>query len=827
MKEDRPVNNKSGTRSEETEENILSFLSFAASDTSLDLPFTPNFRTMSGAGSGRRRMQPASTSMQGVLWKRRDVFRNRWRPRWFVLHPQQGILTYYLLNGNSHPTATASTESPPNTPAAVNRRRADSDISLDTIDYDVVPRGSIYLGNASCMVEANESLTRPEERLYALTISDRDTGMHCHLACRSSTARDRWLDKIQEAITQHQIHTSQRSGIASGDYSQSVEPLRVPAAAAVPTLQEESKENATAEEEIICSVTKWTTVASADLTSGIPPPIVAKIDSLLETHLPYATEISHPDFKFAYDEEGVQVSSHKALPILRSTYSVKDHHPAEYLQLLWDFSQAPELEPNVRTQESLRALNKNTSIVHTVYHSMWPTRPRDLCSVAHWRLIENSSNKDTALCLLAFSCPEANKLQPTQDNHVRGTLSISLHVLRPLEGGGCSHTRILSFDMNGNMPKQLKQAILQQQTTLPPRAMDFRLRQMKLEARASKATPVLYRMDYDTMIRATKYTGSHRKPELRHGESVVISPSCNATVDNIFALPQNVSVLTESLVLLAPICSQPLLSMVGLPRLEMVVLCVMMVWCIRWVLMQHLHRHFHLLPPGTTRQLWSRKFTEGTTVCHVTLNTKESLAFLANERNAKIALGEDELPQVEFCHVLLRSISKAIQKHPSLVTRSFPFLPPLYNLDMHWHTSSSNDSRVWIPSTEQYSIQAIANCFACSENLTSQLNWWPRMAFVPACRIWTHLDQGVGPAPGPAPETKNIFSHVADASDFCPISVAVYPAATTRTGKKSHVQRNEYASELSISFQSTDVESCRLFVEEVLMSIQVPELCDA
>ena len=86
---------KSVAQDEETNENVLSLLSFAASETSLELPFSRNFRTMSGTGSsGRRRMQRPSTSMQGVLWKRRDVFRNRWRPRWFVLHPEQGILTY-------------------------------------------------------------------------------------------------------------------------------------------------------------------------------------------------------------------------------------------------------------------------------------------------------------------------------------------------------------------------------------------------------------------------------------------------------------------------------------------------------------------------------------------------------------------------------------------------------------------------------------------------------------------------------------------------------------------------------------------------------------
>jgi len=79
-----------------------------------------------------------------------------------------------------------------------NRRRTlseSSGVSVHTIDCDVVPRGTIYLLGST--VEANEALTLPEEDLYALTITDHENGNHCHLAARTTEARDQWIQKIR------------------------------------------------------------------------------------------------------------------------------------------------------------------------------------------------------------------------------------------------------------------------------------------------------------------------------------------------------------------------------------------------------------------------------------------------------------------------------------------------------------------------------------------------------------------------------------------------------------------------------------------------------
>jgi len=194
----------------ESTRSVLEYLSFEA-DQEMTMPSTP--RRNGSASESARPMH-----MQGILWKRRDVFRNRWRPRWFVLHADQRLLTYYILSNqeSSERVVSGSSTSTP------SRRRSSaafaaassssisvgserigsyrnndesSVLSAQTIDCDVVPRGTIYLFGST--VEANEALTIPQEDLYTLTITDHENGSHCHLAARTLESRDEWIQCIR------------------------------------------------------------------------------------------------------------------------------------------------------------------------------------------------------------------------------------------------------------------------------------------------------------------------------------------------------------------------------------------------------------------------------------------------------------------------------------------------------------------------------------------------------------------------------------------------------------------------------------------------------
>lgn len=209
--------------------SVLEYLSFNADRTTqeMTIPTTPRRRYGSPSSSGPNESS-RSMHMQGILWKRRDVFRNHWRPRWFVLHSDQCVLTYYLLaNQDTEQVVSGGAVSTPSrrrptitygTPSSLsissdtaanstrhnydiqdnNRRRTFSDsssISANTIDCDVVPRGTIYLLGST--VEANEALTRPQEDLYALTITDHENSTHCHMSARTIESRDQWIHRIR------------------------------------------------------------------------------------------------------------------------------------------------------------------------------------------------------------------------------------------------------------------------------------------------------------------------------------------------------------------------------------------------------------------------------------------------------------------------------------------------------------------------------------------------------------------------------------------------------------------------------------------------------
>ena len=177
---------------------------------------------------------------QGVLWKRRDVFKYRWRPRWFVLHPEQGVLTYYLLTVNvseglaspsgrhvpremtTTPRTTAESRLRPSADHPSPRIRTfslDSQVSENTVDYDVVPRGTLDL--RGCRVAPNEKLSKAADHFFAFTIKapPSSTAAEIHLAARTPQSRRVWIERIQRVMDHHQNNSAAVSTASGGSSS--------------------------------------------------------------------------------------------------------------------------------------------------------------------------------------------------------------------------------------------------------------------------------------------------------------------------------------------------------------------------------------------------------------------------------------------------------------------------------------------------------------------------------------------------------------------------------------------------------------------------------
>ena len=433
---------------------------------------------------------------QGVLWKRRDVFKNKWRPRWFVLQPEEAVLTYYLLSKNdgaaaastiSTPlrrssnsnigaiTTTTASSSPTNTggPPAPTQEEATnantiitnaannntivnnnvnhsthsnvselttdlrSIVSENPVDYEVVPRGAIYL--PGCRVGANDALSVPSQGLYVLTIvppgassssnnnnnNNNKDNTHCHLAARTGEARAVWVEKLRRAAFVPAPRVASTQTMTNNNNSNNTNIGN--------TENNRDTNNANDDLNEAADDTSWKSISPQQtLFDNVPETLAARIEQTLENHLehcdddyddddyndPNPTTISthprnHHHWKpiFEHRQEGntrnnnnnnnnnsdtagiitassaYQRQDLQGRTLLKST-AIIPHHPKQVLSLLLDSQRRPDFEANVAHSERLQILNSHTFLDYYAYKAVWPTSPRDFAVVVHWQALQ-------------------------------------------------------------------------------------------------------------------------------------------------------------------------------------------------------------------------------------------------------------------------------------------------------------------------------------------------------------------------------------------------------------------------------------------------------
>mmetsp|Transcript_36181 Transcript_36181/g.87532 ORF Transcript_36181/g.87532 Transcript_36181/m.87532 type:complete len:953 (+) Transcript_36181:89-2947(+) len=942
---------------QEQQPSVLDYLSFRASPpTSM---------------SNRQRKQ-------GVLWKRRDLFKYHWRPRWFVLHNEQHLLTYYLLankdkkknrrNSQNQDTQSQASQAT-STRETGNRSRTASEtsnISQNPVDYDVVPRGSIYLLGSS--VEANQMLSKPSENLYVFTITDHEHATFVHLAARSVQVRDEWMEEIMVACNANPVTGSDASilnnSVVTNDNlsnsliftspvrSRGQHPLtttptpfttpsrinttpprsrRTAAAAVVNVLQSDfdrtverlvlnhlpssltpagmwmseahaisastfekmeqvltvldwngssswkeklvdakervdvllSDSELESLEEILRQTklkspiksppppvstripnTNWSTLPADSLYDNTPSSMTQSMDRLLQRYLPYVDDVDHPDLQFKYDSKGVHCSVHKKELLIRSIRKVEGHKPSDYLQVLWVFKKDLEMESNVTKQEPLHQYNPHTSLVYKAYQAVWPTGPREFCSAAHWRLLKNTETGSFALCLLAFSCPEAEAMRPrVAPSHVRGYLNVSLHVWEQTPNG-CTHTRILSYDLKGQIPKAIMQTVMTQQADLP-RIMDAYVH--KVKHRGNSITQVS-EMTYESLYKVLKNQNKvSKKPKLKRSNSssrsvvssiadddrsdvlsqansdsgsiVDMSPTKETELRSRSAPPD---VLLEGIVLLTPVVVHHFLknSWAGtsiLLRLiplgshlsSLIITLASIFFAIRWVIVEHLlHNSIQLSSEHEVFRLPGRN---GKTQCHFTFNLRNMERYLKKKNDTKEKGG----PETEVSHVVIRALALAMEHNPqSVARRVFPSFPFVYNPSVVLHDESASfpsDQPIWIPVEQQHSVDSVTG-YLSDPKAEVEPNLLESQLLGPSCRLWVspHHQQHNHPM-------VQVDWHAPDT----PLSIVI----SSYLKRQTHVHTTNYL-DVSMTFQSHDVAACRSFAKQFQQLIQIPDMCD-
>jgi len=409
--------------------------------------------------------------------------------------------------------------------------------------------------------------------------------------------------------------------------------------------------------------------------------------------------------------------------------------------------------------------------------------------------------------------------------------------------GGCKHTRILSYDLKGQIPKAIMQTVMTQQADLP-RIMDAYLYKVK-KRRGSKITAVS-EITYESLYTVLKNNQSSsknvRKQRRKSSSGSVMSAKSDDDRSEVLSQANSdfsifetspitevefrsrsapPDILLEGIVLLAPVMLHHLLKSSGVmtvlvrfipvdPQfLSVVITLVAMIFAVRWIVVEHLlHSSIQL---ASDHEILSLPGKNGKTQCHFTISLRNMERYLKEKNKAK----ENGASDRETSHVLIRALTLAMEHNPqSLARRIFPTFPLVYNPSVVLYDDSSSfpsDQPVWISPEQQQSAEHITD-YLSDPKAEVTPNLLEAHLLGPSCRLWVSPDHKQHNHPlvqidWHAPET--------------PLSIVV----STYLKRQTHSQTTNYL-DVSMTFQSHDVGACRSFAKQFQQLIQMPDLCD-
>lgn len=390
---------------------------------------------------------------------------------------------------------------PQTAPARHRTSSWESLVSSNDVDYDVVPRGTIYL--QGCTVRENETLSRPQEHLYCWTIapassnSNNNNNNHnsldseIHLAARTFEHRQIWIEKIL------QVCQSTPTSISLPRLNITTEEVAVTDPTRNMNYEEELSSNLTP--PLVDQEWKWSGDSQA-LVEHAPASLAQQLAQKFQTFTAVVDEINeYPDGMpqgsssggerwkplldrgdrlVAYsrtidtptinaNQSTANTASSKIQATIVKSIALLDHPAKQVFSLLIDITRRQEFETNVRHCQRLKVVNSHTFHDYYVYNAVWPTKAREFTVTTHWGVVSKPSSGEQAIVILSFSSPEASSLQPVERNNIRAHLIVSMYLIRPMGDGQCHLSRLLCFDPSGGISRQLANVIVTQQAKLP------------------------------------------------------------------------------------------------------------------------------------------------------------------------------------------------------------------------------------------------------------------------------------------------------------------------------------------------------------------------
>lgn len=781
---------------------------------------------------------------QGVLWKRRDVFKYRWRPRWFVLHPEQGVLTYYLLTANvseglaspasGRATPRGATTTPRNDPPRIRTFSMDSQVSEDPVDYDVVPRGTLDL--RGCTVQANERLSKIADHFFAFTIkAPSSSASEIHLATRTPQSRRMWMERLQRVMDRHA--TTNATGAPTTSQPSRTNPgtgereTPFPSTSRRDIITERLSEVENEEDQTSLpedGPTEWKQVGPDSVVyENLTPALTEQIQNKIQTFLPVIDETPgstgwHQLFErgdhSAYQKE-IPIAESKSLTIIKSI-AFLDHPPRQLLNLLLDSTRRGEFETNLKSEDRLTRLNDFTVLDYYAYEPVWPTSSREFAVATHWHVLQKGDSNERALLILAFSSPEADQLRPTVEaKHVRADLIISMSLLRPVGDAQCHYTRILCFDPKVGFSQRLGSYITAQQAGQPAVLSQY-LQQHEPIPSSRMHGP----LEEDAIIRDIVH---HLPDGAMHPRRLDFhrSPSGPLEDDNSqlattikTEVPGPPPLETQATYLLAPTLIYRILDSLEVSG-SMIVFIILAFLAVRQVVILHLGEN---LPESTESPV------VGPVTCKFTVDLKGAMRFVNNKKEEREELCQGTA-EVSIVHLVASALARALKETPSLHRRRI-IMPWLWidevvdasEEPISVSISENNGGWVTLDSVDRIGVQALSDAALEAERVLDATER------VGQCLV-------VAPPPvdaSPGRFASQIEIHAAPLMQAGVLVVAVLGNVRVEKGPKkpsSPLRPPRSVIDVFLTMKSPsegDFGTCRRYAEEVQKYLQFPEMCD-
>jgi hypothetical protein len=793
---------------------------------------------------------------QGVLWKRRDIFKNRWRPRWFVVHPSQGVLTYYILTTTpaswsldplvlaTPPPTTTRLSTAQSEPARTRATSWDSAVSEHSIDYDVVPRGTIDL--LGCNVFVNDALSKGN--LYAFTIQSPAAtattplsggGEDVHLAARTAATRDLWVQSLMR-LCRGTPQRLQRLSLSRP---------RIPAT----VVEDERRVNGSSngnnnnnnnmDDYYDYSNNRWKSQAiTSSVYANVPHQMVHRIRRGLDTYLPMCDQPLDPSdgwtklfSRTIQNNPHVAHERHDGRRTLLRTTAILNHAPLQIFDLLWmDQRHQFWLETNVRCNEQLTKLNDHTFLDCYAYNAVRPSRAREFTVVRHWQVVrvDNHHTNDTdepnaaapALCLYSSSRPpETSVLVRPAPDPVRATRHVSMYVLRPVAGTTqCHLTHFVSWDLDGSTATSSSSSnhariMLAQQANLPAVMAEYLHRHepgaLQLRGPLTNAAVV------EQVIKRPNKKAVRRRLTFTEGESFVVDDNKKSFVDRATSdTRQATSLESQAVLLLGPLVLYFMFKTFSLlSDWAFVIFCSTCFTAVRQVVLLHIGEVLPKREDGNCCPLL------GPVTCRFTVDLKGVLRFIANKKEERDEQQQHSAhgDEVSVVHLVATAVAKAWSKEKELRLRRvcYPMLlidelVDVSSTPVNVSVSENAGGVVTLEGVDRRTVQSVA------DELNKAEHEYDRTKKLGECLILATPDSD---------ESEMETDAAALPPDVAVVAVVGGVRMEQASARRNWSTRPPMLLSVSLTVSIphlTDVVGCRRYAEEVKKLLQFPEMCD-